>query len=165
MKKFFIPVVLSALLLCGCDIYKTYETYNVYGTNITTYEINTPNDKWKESIVNGEGINGYYVYQQFIFPEITDEVFRKGSVQVYLVETVQAENPKDSYTCKHILPYVYPRDIIEGNDRFQIMQNIRYEVEPGLLTIVVEWQDFYRCDLEDFKFNVCILTPAKIEND
>jgi hypothetical protein len=43
-----------------------------------------------------------------------------------------------------------------------IMQNIRYEVEKGILTLVIEWQDFcsYKPDLNNLKFKVCILVPG-----
>ena len=151
MKKLFIPL-LATLFLSACHI----DNYDVVkeGADIATYEIEAFHNEWIDS-KEGEGNAGFYVFQQFDFPEITDEVFRKGSVLVYLVERNQ------DYTAKHILPYVYPRDIIQGPNRFQIMQNIRYEVEPGLLTIAVEWQDFVKCDLEDFKFSVCIIKPGK----
>ena len=151
MKKLFIPL-LATLFLSACHI----DNYDVVkeGADIATYEIEAFHNEWIDS-KEGEGNAGFYVFQQFDFPEITDEVFRKGSVLVYMVERNQ------DYTAKHILPYVYPRDIIQGPNRFQIMQNIRYEVEPGLLTIAVEWQDFVKCDLEDFKFSVCIIKPGK----
>ena len=151
MKKLFIPLI-ATLFLSACHI----DNYDVVkeGADIATYEIEAFHNEWIDS-KEGEGNAGFYVFQQFDFPEITDEVFRKGSVLVYMVERNQ------DYTAKHILPYVYPRDIIQGPNRFQIMQNIRYEVEPGLLTIAVEWQDFVKCDLEDFKFSVCIIKPGK----
>ena len=157
MKKLFIPLI-ATLFLSACHI----DNYDVVkeGADITTYEIDAYNNEWIDS-KEGEGNAGFYVFQQFDFPEITDEVFRKGSVLVYMVEK------KQDYTAKHILPYVYPRDIVERDNhgqivnRFQIMQNIRYEVEPGLLTIAVEWQDFVKCDLENFKFSVCIIKPGK----
>lgn len=158
MKKLFAPLVAASLLICGCgDINKTYETYEIVkkGVDMTTIEITASKNGWHDS-KEGEGNPGFYVYQQFDFPEITPEIFNDGSVLVYMIEHAE------EYTCKHILPYVYPRDVVDGNNRFQIMQNIRYEVEPGLLTIAVEWQDFYKCPLnEDFKFDVCILSPGK----
>jgi hypothetical protein len=158
MKKSLISVVAASLLLCGCgDINKTYETYEIVkkGVDMTTIEITASRTGWHDS-KEGEGNPGFYVYQQFDFPEITPEIFNNGSVLVYMIETNQ------DYTCKHVLPYVYPRDVIDNGNRFQIMQNIRYEVEPGLLTIAVEWQDFFKCPLdEDFKFDVCILSPGK----
>lgn len=158
MKKYFLSLLTASLLLCGCgDINKTYETYEIVkkGVDMATYEITAPRNGWHDS-KEGEGNPGFYVYQQFDFPEITPEIFNDGSILVYMIEV----NP--DYSCKHILPYVYPRDIVDGVNRFQIMQNIRYEVEPGLLTIAVEWQDFVKCPLdEDFKFDVCILSPGK----
>lgn len=159
MKKIVFPIAAVALMICSCgDVYKTYETYEVVkqGVDMTTFEITAPHNNWHES-KHGEGNPGFYVYQQFDFPEITSYVFNEGSVLVYLIES----NPQ--YTSKHILPYVYSRDLVDDNSgsHFQIMQNIRYEVEPGLLTIAVEWQDYYSCPLdEDFKFSVCILSQG-----
>ena len=57
----------------------------------------------------------------------------------------------------NILPYVYPVD----NGKELIMQNIRYEVENGILTLVIEWQDFRRYIQGDYQFKVCILQPGK----
>ena len=158
MKKAFIPVVLGTLMLCGCDIYRTYETYEVVkqGVDMTTVQIKALKGDWIDS-KEGEGNPGFYVFQQFKFNEITNEIFKRGTVLVYLVE----KNP--DYTSKHILPYVYPRNISFDEGSIQIMQNIRYEIEPGLLTICVEWQDFYKCDLEDFTFDVCIVSPGEID--
>lgn len=159
MKKIVFPIAAVALMLCSCgDVYKTYETYEIVkqGVDMSTYTIKAPRNNWHESM-HGEGNPGYYVYQQFEFPEITPQVFKNGSVLVYLIE----ENPE--YTSKHILPYVYSRDLTDDYGKhFQIMQNIRFEVEPGLLTVAVEWQDYYSCPLdEDFTFSVCILSQGK----
>ena len=160
MKKIVFSIAaVTLLMLCSCgDIYKTYETYEVVkqGVDMATFEITAPSKNWHDS-KHGEGNPGFYVYQQFEFPEITPQVFNEGSVLVYLIEN----NPE--YTCKHILPYVYSRDLVDEKNgaHFQIMQNIRYEVEPGLLTIAVEWQDYYTCPLdEDFTFSVCILSQG-----
>ena len=43
---------------------------------------------------------------------------------------------------------------------FIILQNVRYEVEKGILTIVIEWQDFRRYDQSNYDFKVCILQPG-----
>lgn len=148
MKKAFIPVVLGTLMLCGCDVYRTYETYEVVkqGTDMFVDYIDAKGDKWERSGI--EGNPGFYVYQEYRFNEITDDVLDKGAVLVYLVDADGRDN---------ILPYVFPVD----NGHELIMQNIRYDVEKGILTIIIEWQDFKKYEQGDYRFKVCILQPGK----
>lgn len=147
MKKAFIPVVLGTLMLCGCDVYRTYETYEVVkqGTDMFVDYIDAKGDKWERSGI--EGNPGFYVYQEYRFNEITDDVLDKGAVLVYLVDADGRDN---------ILPYVFPVD----NGHELIMQNIRYDVEKGILTIIIEWQDFKKYEQGDYRFKVCILQPG-----
>ena len=147
MKKAFIPVVLGTLMLCGCDVYRTYETYEVVkqGTDMFVDYIDAKGDKWERSGI--EGNPGFYVYQEYRFDEITDDVLDKGAVLVYLVDADGRDN---------ILPYVFPVD----NGYELIMQNIRYDVEKGILTIIIEWQDFKKYEQGDYRFKVCILQPG-----
>lgn len=147
MKKSFIPVILGTLLLCGCDVYKTYETYEVVkqGTDMFVDYIDAKGNKWERSGI--EGNPGFYVYQEYRFDEITDDVLDKGAVLVYLVDADGRDN---------ILPYVFPVD----NGHELIMQNIRYDVEKGILTIIIEWQDFKKYEQGDYRFKVCILQPG-----
>ena len=74
-------------------------------------------------------------------------MLREGAVMVYLVDGDNRDNA---------LPYVFPVD----NGRNIIMQNIRFEVEKGILTLVIEWQDFDLYDQQDMRFKVCILSPG-----
>ena len=101
MKKAFIPVVLGTMMLCGCDVYRTYETYEVVkqGTDMFVDYIDAKGDKWERSGI--EGNPGFYVYQEYRFNEITDDVLDKGAVLVYLVDADGRDN---------ILPYVFPVD-------------------------------------------------------
>ena len=147
MKTAFIPVVLGTLMLCGCDVYRTYETYEVVkqGTDMFVDYIDAKGDKWERSGI--EGNPGFYVYQEYRFNEITDDVLDKGAVLVYLVDADGRDN---------ILPYVFPVD----NGHELIMQNIRYDVEKGILTIIIEWQDFKKYEQGDYRFKVCILQPG-----
>ena len=43
------------------------------------------------------------------------------------------------------------------------MQNVRYDVEKGKLTLIIEWEDFrnYANPQEKFSYKVCILEPDK----
>jgi hypothetical protein len=146
MKKIIIPVI-ATLLLGGCEFHDTYETYEVVkqGTDMFVDYIEAKSGDWH--ISGRVGDPGCYVYQEFIFDEITQNVLEKGAVLVYYVDGEGRDN---------ILPYVFPFD--NGNEI--IMQNVRYEVEKGILTIVIEWQDFRRYDQSNYEFKVCILQPG-----
>ena len=148
MKKIVFPIVLSAILFCGCDVYRTYETYEVIkqGTDMFVDYIDAYGADWKLS--GTEGQPGCYVYQEFRFDEITDNVLNEGAVLVYLVDAEGRDN---------ILPYVCPVD----NQSELIMQNIRFDVEKGILTLIIEWQDFRKYSQDNYRFKVCILKPGK----
>ncbi|MBO7437728.1 MAG: hypothetical protein J6T97_07930 [Bacteroidaceae bacterium] len=146
MKKIVIPV-LAALLLGGCEFHDTYETYEIIkqGTDMTVGYKTAKGNEWFES--GTEGQPGFYIYQEFAIPEITDDVLNNGAVLAYLVDAEGRDN---------ILPYVFPVD----NGHELIMQNIRYEVEKGILTFVIEWQDFKKYIQGDYEFKICILQPG-----
>ena len=148
MKKIVFPIVLSAILFSGCDVYRTYETYEVIkqGTDMFVDYIDAYGADWKLS--GTEGQPGCYVYQEFRFDEITDNVLNEGAVLVYLVDAEGRDN---------ILPYVFPVD----NHSELIMQNIRFDVEKGILTLIIEWQDFRKYLQDNYRFKVCILKPGK----
>lgn len=154
MKKVLLTLV-SALLLLSCgDVYRTYETYEIVkqGTDMFTDYVTVHGDEWFKSSTP-EGKPGFYVYHEFTFDEINDDVLNKGAVLVYLIDANNREN---------ILPYVYP---VQDDKGRQFMQNIRYEVEKGLLTIAVEWEDFYDYTDRnaDYVFKVCILSPGNTD--
>ena len=146
MKKIVFPV-LAALLLSGCDRHETYETYEIVkeGTDMFVDYVTAKGNEWLDS--GTESQPGFYVYQEFKFPEVTTEVLEKGAVLVYLVDADGRDN---------ILPYVFPVD----NGHELIMQNIRYDVEAGKVTMAIEWQDFRKYNQGDYEFKVCILKPG-----
>lgn len=148
MKKIIISLVSLTLLLSSCHIHETYETYEIVkqGTDMFVDYIDAKGDKWQLS--GTEGQPGCYVYQEYSFGEITDEVLEKGAVLVYLVDAEGRDN---------ILPYVFPVD----NGHELVMQNIRYDVEKGIVTLIIEWQDFHTYIQGDYRFKVCILQPGK----
>lgn len=67
MKKIVFPV-LAALLLSGCDIHETYETYEIVkeGTDMFVDYVTAKGNEWLNS--GTEGQPGFYVYQEFTFP-------------------------------------------------------------------------------------------------
>lgn len=146
MKKIIIPVI-ATLLLSACDIDKTYETYEIIkqGTDMFVDYVDAKGNEWEQS--GQEGQPGFYIYQEFEFPEVTEDVLEYGAVLVYLVDADGRDN---------ILPYVFPVD----NGYELIMQNIRYDVEKGIVTIIIEWQDFKKYLQNDYRFKVCILQPG-----
>jgi len=148
MKKIFIPVIAASLLMSGCTFHEHYDTYEVVqqGTDMFVDYIVAKGNDWIPS--GNEGQPGFYIYQEFEFPEITQNVLENGAVLVYLVDADGRDN---------ILPYVFPVD--NGNEL--LMQNIRFDVEKGILTIVIEWQDFRKYTQGDYDFKVCILQPGK----
>jgi len=145
MKKIILMLTAIVLLFSGCDIHTTEIVKP--GVDMFTDYIDANKADWNSA--GREGDSGFYLYQEFKFGEITNRVLRDGSVLVYLVDADNRDN---------MLPYVTPFD----NGRNIIMQNIRYEVEKGILTLVIEWQDFcsYKPDLNNLKFKVCILVPG-----
>lgn len=152
MRKKMFFAVFATMLLCGCGdsadtIYNiTYEVTDPVVKMFTDY-IEAKGTAW--SLSGDEGMPGFYVYQQFNFPEINDVVLEKGAVLVYMVDADGRDN---------ILPYVYP--VLYQNSRI-LMQNNRYDVEKGKLTLIIEWEDFknYVNPNETFSFKVCILEP------
>ena len=140
MKKNVLALLVVALCFCGCS----YDKYEI-GSDLQVYYEDAPANKWLSS--GREGEPGYYVYQQFRFPEITSSVMDDGAVMVYLCDG-NIDVP---------LPNVFPVE----DGRTIVTENMRFEVEKGLVTIVLEWNDFcFHDNLENYKFKICILTPS-----
>ena len=138
MKKIFLLLFAGLFLLTGCDIHKTYETYEVIsGVDLKTIYCDVKADRW--DIVDDVD-EGCYLYQVLDFPEITSNVISDGAVLVYLID----ESGRDN-----VLPYVFPLD--NG-----VMKNIRYDVSEGHLTIIMEWSDPSFIVESSCKIKVCI---------
>lgn len=151
MKKIFLLLFAAMLTFSGCDIHTTKiingpEMYTDYITARGDSN-GSINKNWKTS--GNPGNQGCYVYQEFAFNEITRNVIKNGAVMVYLVDADGRDNA---------LPYIHSFD-----DRPDIVtENIRCEVEKGLLTIIVTWNNFETYTItEDLKFKVCILNPEE----
>ena len=168
MKKSMFLIPIAAMLLCGCDVHETNNTYQIIkqGTDMFVDYIDLDAS---ELLISGtEGQPGCFAYQEFPFDEITEDVLANGVVLVYLIDEPNNYNEE-----KHdnILPYVYP---VRDKDTGQLlMQNIRFnvyrgmvnkdgvDVETGIISIVFEWQNFKIYDQGDYSFKVCILQPGK----
>lgn len=141
MKKNLLALLVVALSFCGCS----YDKYEV-GSELQVYYDDAPANGWHDSAIP-EGQPGFYVYQQFRFPEITNSVMEDGAVMVYLCE---GDNDVP-------LPNVFP--LADG--RNVVTENMRFEVKKGLITVILEWSDFnFHDNLNDYKFKFCILTPS-----
>jgi len=101
-------------------------------------------DRWNRE--GRPGDVGFYVWQKFEFKEITKKVMDDGAVMVYFIDEEGRDNT---------LPYVFPVD----NGRYSLLENIRFRVEKGFLTIMVEWSDSQEYEINyDMRFKVCIMS-------
>lgn len=166
MKKSLFLIPIAAMLLCGCDIHETNQTYQIIkqGTDMFVDYIDL---EASELLISGtEGQPGCFAYQEFAFDEITEDVLANGAVLVYLIDE---PNDYNEFAHDNILPYVYP---VRNNSGQLLMQNIRFnvyrgvvnrdgvDVNTGIISIVLEWQDFKIYDQGNYKFKVCILQPG-----
>ena len=137
MKKVYLLLLSVLFLFNGCEI-------NKFGTKMFTDYIKANYDGWHREGRAGDA--GFYIWQKFEFKEINKSVIDDGAVMVYFID----ENGGDN-----VLPYVFPVD----NGREFVMQNIRYRVEKGFLTIIVEWSDSEEYAIDyDMRFKVCIMS-------
>lgn len=144
MKKMILSLMSVILLCSGCDVYTTKVIKP--GVDIYTYYKDVFPDEWSQSGKAGE--LGCYYYADFTFKEIDNRVMKDGAVTVYLIDEEDNDNP---------LPYLFP----VWNGRKTLMQNIRYSVSKGVLTIKIEWEDNDIYELRDkMNFKVCILSPG-----
>ncbi len=148
MKAKLLVAVAFCLAAVGCTTGDVYHNETIIqGVTLFNDVIEVQGNEWRES--GQKGNPGYYLYREFKFPEITASVVKNGAVLVYLIDGENRYN---------ILPYVHP---LENDINNLVMQNFRYEVEPGILTLVVEAQDFwdYIPMNSNYKFKVCIIKP------
>lgn len=133
--------LLALSVLFGCTVNE-----NHYGTEMKTINILAYQDAWYTTNVP-MGTKGYYMYQEFSFPEINNSVLNTGAVLVYYIDNAGRDN---------ILPLVLP---YEDGSYDEITENIRYECENGILTIIIESSDFSSAERNsDMPFKVCILS-------
>lgn len=137
MKKIYLLLLSALFLFNGCEI-------NKFGTKLFTDYIKAPREGWIRDGRAGDA--GFNIWQKFEFKEIDKKVIDDGLVMVYFIDEAGRDN---------ILPYVFPVD----NGRELVMQNIRYRVEKGFLTIVIEWSDSEEYAIDyDMRFKVCIMS-------
>lgn len=134
-------------LLTGCTKqYVTEEHYIIKGDSFSTQYIVADKHDWR---INGEaGYEDCYLYQTFDVSEIDGKVMEDGAVLVYLVDADNRDN---------ILPLMRPYDDVIPF----VYENIRYDVEVGELTVIIESSDFsYVVPEGDYSFKVVIMSHA-----
>jgi hypothetical protein len=133
--------LLTLFIFYGCTINE-----NHYGPKMETINIIAYQRDWSYTAIRS-GNKGHYMYQEFSFPEINNDVLNDGAVLVYLIDDAKRDN---------ILPLVLP---YYNNDLSgELTENVRYECENGILTIIIESSDFSSAPRDrDMKFKVCIL--------
>ena len=143
MKKALISLFTCTLLLCGCS----YDTYEL-GTDMTVTYVTAYKQDW----ISEETEIGYDLYQSFQIKDITQDVINNGAVLVYLVDEKKDRD--------NMLPFVFPVRVAGTQDI--ILQNIRFDVEKGWLSIVIEWADGLDSEVaDDYKFKVCVMAPGE----
>ena len=145
MKKILLLFAVI-FLMTGCDVHKTYETYEVVsGVDLKVVNIEVKDNAWQ--VVNNPD-EGCYLWQSFPFPEITSKVLNNGAVLAYLIESV-GETEREN-----ILPYVFPLD--NG-----VMKNIRFDYSLGEFTVIAEWSDSQLYTGGNCFIKVCVLYNVK----
>ncbi len=141
MKIKQLTALVSLLFFSGCTLNE-----NHYGVKMETIYITAYKNEWKVTNKRS-GNQGHYMYQEFSFLEINDAVLDKGAVFVYYIDAAKRDN---------ILPLVLPYEGSSvGRD---LTENIRYESEYGILTLIIECSDFSSAPrTSDMLFKVCIL--------
>ena len=130
-------------VFCGCS----YDTYEI-GTELSVEYVTAYMEDWK---IDNTDV-GYSLYQSFPIKDITQDVINNGAVLVYFVDK---KNDRDN-----MLPYVFPIYVPETGQ--MLLENIRFDVEKGWISIVIEWEDGLSSEiLEDYTFKVCVMSPGQ----
>lgn len=111
----------SAALFYGCS----NECDHDYTVMNTHYDLVRPSD-WR--LVHSADETYYFATRSF--PEVNNNVIQRGAVLCYLIE-----NGRDN-----ILPYLRPWGFNSFNEPY--FQNVRFDVERGRITFIVEASDF-----------------------
>lgn len=150
MKSSFrgVALLFMVLLAGGCTKYVTEKpvTY-VNGSVVSSYYIKTLKDRWLVPNNVEPGKEGYCAFQSFEFPEIDKNVIENGVVLVYYIDV----NGRDN-----MLPFMLPY----GQEGYCVYENYRFDVEEGVLTIIIESSDFQFVDRDsDLNFKVVVIQP------
>lgn len=123
--------VLSLTMMTSCiKDYVTEEHIHQYyeGSKIYTTEYTIDAKDWQKGDFNGR----QYLYCTMDNTDITPNVMDKGAVFGYMWTLYNNEN-----YCWSPLPYVYPLIV----DNKTVPENIRIEIEEGLVTFIIEELD------------------------
>ena len=136
----------SALMFGSCTKYIDDSTI-IIGADLTVIDYSIKTNQWQVDEDNG------YFFVSLNVPEITDEVSKKGAVQVTRKYT---DNGKVYWTpLPIVIPQSEPQDQGEGNYYYSIY--VDYEWTVGQLNIFITATDFWTGDIPgDMDFRVSI---------
>ena len=124
--KFSVFATIGVALFSGC--FKEYYTVcdHDYAAMDTYYYTVRPNEWRSES-----GSDGTYFFYSYRLPKITANVIENGVVLCYFIDDSGRDN---------LLPYLRPCGFNGFGEPFS--QNIRFDVEKGYVTFIIEASDF-----------------------
>ena len=137
MKKLILPIIALSMLITSCiggDVYESPNTsrdYNNSDFELITTTITVRPNQW---VVDGNpGEEGAVLISEWSIRELTQSVLDNGMVQVFYV--FESDNGS---LVEHPLPYMLPYYDTPAN----VIENYRYYLERGKLTLVIEGSDF-----------------------
>lgn len=137
IKKLFLPLMMVALLFCGC----ARETGAIVST---TYFTITPGE-WNTNSNVG------YAYVEKPFHELDEYVIQQGAVMAFYIDGDGYDNQ---------LPYLAPYYSDSDNDGIDELyfENIRYDLARGCITFIIQQSDL-AClvPTQNLRFKVCII--------
>jgi hypothetical protein len=141
MKK-LIPLVAILCMVSSCTVNEYYECPESHLVSETFY-IDTRAENWQIY----DQPDGLYYFSTWQAPEITQAVLQEGFLSVFCIE-----NGRDNQ-----LPYIRP---YIDNEQYLYTENIRYDVEQGYITFIVEPSDFYNMyNPGNKQFKVVVVKP------
>jgi len=144
MKKLLLFAIVTTAMLSGCTRECDHD-FAAIDTYYFTVRHANPN-QWSSEAAPPNG-DGPYFYATFNESAITDYVIESGVVLCYVIE-----NGRDN-----ILPYLRPWGFNNFNEPF--FQNIRFDIERGKITFIIEASDmnFPFAPALDFEFKVVVI--------
>ena len=133
--KFGVFATVSVILFSGCtkEYYTTYEEYYTTCNHdfavVDTYYYTVKPGEWREEPAPNRG-DGPYLFTTYRLSKITANVIENGVILCYLID----DNGRDN-----VLPYLRPWGFNSFNEPYS--QNVRFDVEQGLITFIIEASD------------------------
>lgn len=140
MKNFFVLLAIVSATLSSCIEGDTI----VEGAAVRTDYITVHPNQWLDN--KAPGTPGHYIYATVNLPVISQYMLESGLVIAYYLE--QQDN---------VLPYTRPYVYTDG---FLYTETIRFDVEVGKITFIIEASDFSSPDNIDYNMKFKVITIA-----